>query len=213
MDQRLTNYLTSLLPPKEDWVSQMEEQAKEESIPIMDPVSINFMMQLIRLLKPNRILEIGTAIGYSALRMVEANPSTSIVTIEKNEERYVHALENIKEQKKEERITVIHGDALEELSEMTKYNQRFDLVFIDAAKGQYKHFFELANPLLVNDGIIISDNVLFRGHVVNPENAHARHKKMVEKIRNYNDWLANHPEFLTSIVPIGDGIAISLKKE
>ncbi|UJL44919.1 O-methyltransferase [Virgibacillus sp. NKC19-16] len=211
MEGQLATYLTKLLPIQEDWVMEMEKEAKKENVPIMDPVSMDFIMLLIKLTKPKRILEIGTAIGYSALRMVEAYPKVSIVTIERDNARYEKAVQHIKQQNKTGNITVVHGDALEKIEAMAAKKESFDLIFIDAAKGQYKRFFELASPMLENGGLILSDNVLFKGYVVHPEEAHSRHKKMVERIQNYNDWLTKHPDYTTSIVPIGDGVAISLK--
>ncbi|XGA29620.1 O-methyltransferase [Virgibacillus sp. CBA3643] len=210
-EEQLANYLTKILPMQRDWVMEMEKEAKEENVPIMEPVSMHFVMLLIKVMKPKRILEIGTAIGYSALRMVEAYPKVSVVTIEKDEVRYNKAIQHIKEQNKTENITVVHGDALEKIEDMAAKKESFDLIFIDAAKGKYKRFFELAIPMLENGGLVLSDNVLFKGYVVRPEQAHSRHKKMVEHIQNYNDWLTKHPDFTTSIVPIGDGVAISLK--
>ncbi|WP_026906289.1 O-methyltransferase [Paucisalibacillus globulus] len=212
MDEMLNNYLVKHLPKKEDWVNEIESQAKVDHVPIMDPVGINFLMQLIRLNKPDNILEIGTAIGYSALRMNEANPDARITTIERDEIRYGQAVENVKNQQKENMIEIIHGDALEELTKLVDEKRKYNCIFIDAAKGQYKKFFELSLPLLKENGIVISDNVLFRGYVLEPNFEHKRYKKMVEKIKEYNEWLVNHPGFITTILPIGDGIAISYKK-
>ncbi|MEN2765903.1 O-methyltransferase [Ornithinibacillus xuwenensis] len=212
MDEKTITYLTNHLPESKDWVKELEEQAKIDHIPIMDPIGINFLMQLIRLNKPKRILEIGAAIGYSALRMNEANPESEIVTIERDDVRYKQAVDNITKQQKQSSIQVIHGDALEELEKLAENKERFHCVFIDAAKGQYKRFFELSLPLLADNGFIISDNVLFRGYVMEPNFEHPRYKKMVEKIRAYNEWLANHPSFVTTILPIGDGVAISYRK-
>ncbi|MBY7143303.1 O-methyltransferase [Virgibacillus sp. NKC19-3] len=211
MEEELANYLTKVLPIQRNWVMEMEREAKKENVPIMEPASMHFVMLLIKIMKPKRILEIGTAIGYSALRMVEAYPEVSIITIEKDNERYQKAMQYIKEQNKTENITVVYGDAFEKIEAMAAKRESFDVIFIDAAKGQYKRFFELASPMLENGGLILSDNVLFRGHVIHPEEAHSRHKKMVERIQNYNIWLTKHPDFTTSIVPIGDGVAISLK--
>lgn len=211
MDEYLIPYLKQTLPRQDDWAIELEKQAEIDNVPIMDPIGINYVMQLIRIKKPKRILEIGTAIGYSALRMLEASPKTSIITIEKDESRYQQAVENIIKQNKEEQITVVRGDALEKLQELAAANESFDFIFIDAAKGQYKRFFELASPLLVKDGIIVSDNVLFRGYVANPEIAPGKYKKLVEKLRTYNNFLMQHPDFTTSIVPIGDGVSISFK--
>lgn len=208
MDERLVNYLTQSLPSRKDWVIDLERIAKDENVPIMDPLGINFMMQLIRLSKPKKILEIGTAIGYSALRMAEANPEATIVTIERDEQRYKQAVQNIKKQGMEDNIQTVFGDAAEKLKEINSENQ-FDMVFIDASKGQYKRFFELSRLLLSKNGFIISDNVLFKGFVADPEKENPKYQKIARKIREYNNWLLQQPDFTTTIVPIGDGVAIS----
>ncbi|WP_067727327.1 O-methyltransferase [Oceanobacillus damuensis] len=211
MNEKLNNYLNEIHPNEHNWINELEIQAKNENVPIMDRVGINFVMQLTRTSKPEKILEIGTAIGYSALRMVEACPDCSIVTIEKDAERYKQAILNISIQNKQDQIKVILGDALDKLMELSAQKHKFDLIFIDAAKGQYQRFFDLAEPMLNKNGMIITDNVLFRGYVADPEAVPKRYKKMVEKIRNYNTMLMNHPNYKTSIVPVGDGVAVSLK--
>lgn len=212
MEASLTNYLKQSLPVQDAWVTELEHQAAIDHVPIMEPVSMHFMMQLVKLKQPKRILEIGTAIGYSALRMVEAYPEATIVTVEKDEQRYQQALKHIKQAGKQQQIKVIYDDAQEVMQALFTNNETFDFVFIDAAKGQYKHFFKFAHRLLANGGIILSDNVLFRGHVANPETTPKKYKKMVEKLIAYNDFLVTHPDFMTTIVPIGDGVAISLKR-
>ncbi|WP_156291147.1 O-methyltransferase [Oceanobacillus salinisoli] len=211
LDEQLRYYLNQTHPPKGEWVKELEEQAKTDHVPIMESVSMHFVMQIIRISKPKRILEIGTAIGYSALRMLEANPNTSIVTIERDEVRYQQALDNIQRLNKQHHIDVIYGDALEEISKLQNTADPFDLIFIDAAKGQYKRFFELSVPLLSNNGLIITDNVLFRGYVANPESSPKKYRNMVDKIKNYNDFLMSHSDFTTSIIPVGDGVALSYK--
>ncbi|HAM81521.1 O-methyltransferase [Ornithinibacillus bavariensis] len=212
MEEHSKEYLLRHLPESEKWVKELEEKAKLDRIPIMDPIGINFLMQLIRLNKPQRILEIGTAIGYSALRMNEACPEATITTIERDDVRYQEAIQNITKLGKQDSIHVLYGDALDKLVELADAKQTFECIFIDAAKGQYKNFFELAVPLLAKNGFIITDNVLFRGYVMDPAFEHPRYTKMVEKIRVYNEWLANHPMFITTILPIGDGVAISYRK-
>ncbi len=211
MERQLEQYLIKKLPPVEEWVREIEEQAINDKVPIMDKISMHFLMQLISISKPQRILEIGTAIGYSALRMVEAYPNTSIVTIEKDEYRYKQAVQNINRLQKHISIKTICGDAKEEMIEYALNNERFDFVFIDAAKGEYQQYFELARPLLTNSGLILSDNILFRGYVAGVEDAPKKYKNLTKKIRAYNKWLVNQPDFTTTLVPIGDGLAISKK--
>ncbi|GGJ83802.1 O-methyltransferase [Lentibacillus kapialis] len=211
MDEVLTDYLLQTLPEEDSRIKELERTAHQDGIPIMDAVSIQFVMQLIRLTKPKTILEIGSAVGYSALRMLEAGPKAHIVTIEKDEQRYEQAVRNINERRKQDHIRIIHGDAIDELKGMPI--ESFDLVLIDAAKSQYRRFFELSAPLLTNDGFILTDNVLFKGYVADEEKQHSRYQKIARKIRQYNDWLINHPDFTTTIVPVGDGIAISKNSE
>lgn len=212
LDSHLKKYLLDTLPAQEAWVDQLEAHAKRERVPIMDPVSMHFVMQLIRMSQPARILEIGTAIGYSALRMLEAKPDAKIVTIERDQERYLEALRHIEERGKGAAIQVILGDAKDVLLQLQAQGEAFDFIFIDAAKSQYENFFKLSEPLLTDRGMIVSDNVLFRGYVAGIGEPLDRHKKMIDKLKAFNTWLMNRTDFVTSIVPIGDGIAISLKQ-
>lgn len=210
MNEDLEEYLRTLLPQTKKWVKEIEQSARKDHIPIMDPVSMQFVTQLIQLQKPEAILEIGTAIGYSALRMAESYRHTKVTTIERDVDRYYQAKENVKRLNKERQIEIIYGDALDILPSLP--HESYEMIFIDAAKGQYKHFFELSHSLLKNNGIILSDNVLFRGYVMNPENInHSRYKKMVKKLQEYNQFISGHPNYSTSIIPIGDGVAISIK--
>lgn len=212
MNDNRNSYLNSLLPASSDWQQTLEKQAEIDRVPIMDRISMHFLMQQIRMTRPDRILEIGSAIGYSALCMLEAYPNTSIVTIEKDENRYRQAKRNIKNLNKQDQIEVIFGDAMEIMEQLVNSDTTFDFVFIDAAKGQYRRYFEVADQLLSVGGLIVSDNVLFRDYVANPEQAPKRLRKIAEKLRDYNNFLMNHPQYVSTIVPIGDGVALSLKK-
>ncbi|MEI3605788.1 O-methyltransferase [Pseudogracilibacillus sp. SE30717A] len=208
----VNQYLLTSIPQQEKWILTLEEFAQTHRVPIMEPISMNFLTQLVRIKKPKSILEIGTAIGYSALRMHQAYPLTKITTIEKNHEMYEYASKHIFEQQKSEHIQLILGDALEAINDLGSQGKMFDFIFIDAAKGQYKNFFELVQPLLRDEGIIVCDNVLFKGYVANENKAdNIRLKKMANKIRSFNEWLLNQKDYHTSIIPIGDGISISTK--
>lgn len=212
MDNELNEYLIDTLPSQPEWVTKLEALAETDRVPIMDKVGINFVMQLIEMVKPQDILEVGTAIGYSALRMLQANPDASIVTIEKDEHRYEQAIQHIKQLNKQSQINVLLGDAIDKLQDLANQKKTFDFIFIDAAKGQYQKYFDLAEPMLAENGIIISDNVLYKGYVANPVDVPKRIKNMIPKIRAYNEMLMNHPNFTTSIIPIGDGVAVSFKR-
>lgn len=212
MNMKLVNYLSSLLPESEQWVTEMEQRAKEDFIPIMDPLAMHFLMQIIRMTKPQHILEIGTAIGYSTLRMSEAYSDAKIITIERNRDHMKEAINQINKHNKKDTIHVLQGEAVTHMDHLANEQMKFNLIFIDAAKSKYKQFFQKAIPLLSKDGIIVTDNVLFKGYVYNDGQAHRRHQKLANKIDSFNHWLAKHPQFHTSLVPIGDGIAMSMKK-
>ncbi|MFD2926055.1 O-methyltransferase [Halobacillus naozhouensis] len=203
-------YLQSLLPESSEALKQLEHEARKQGVPIMEPLGIQFLMQLIRLHKPNKLLEIGTAIGYSALRMHEAAPNSSITTIERDGERFEQAVENVCKFQVQDCIEIFHGDALD-LKNKVSQSAPFDFIFIDAAKGKYEEFFHLYAPLLSENGMIVTDNVLFKGYVADDRQATKRMAKLAKKIRNFNQWLAAQEQYHTSVVPIGDGVAITVK--
>jgi predicted O-methyltransferase YrrM len=211
LSSKLTDYLENLLPKRDEIVEEMEHYAKENNVPIMELVGIETMLQILRISQPKQILEIGTAIGYSAIRMAKALPKTTIITIERDQERYEKALENIKRTGTSSQIKVIFGDALEVASEIKDLGE-FGCIFIDAAKGQYRHFFDIYEKCLSKDGLIVTDNVLFKGLVAEEEIDSKRVRSLVTKIRAYNEWLLAHPDYQTTILPVGDGIAISKKR-
>ncbi|GGN55083.1 putative O-methyltransferase YrrM [Oceanobacillus indicireducens] len=213
MNEDIQGYLLELINPATDQVRELEEYAHFHNVPIMESTAIDFLLKQIMIHQPKRILEIGTAIGYSAIRMLEASPEAEIITIERDKQRYEEAVRFIKESQKSEQVDVRFGDALEVLEELQQDKESFDFIFIDAAKGKYRDFFDLAHPLLQKGGWLVTDNVLFRGYVKDEETAPKRYRNMVKKIRAYNQFLSAHPEYITSILPIGDGVMISYKKD
>lgn len=212
MNDKIEQYIDDLTQESSPiWVEELEAQAFRDNIPIMEQSGIRFLKQLIRIQKPKRILEIGTAIGYSALQMADACLTSEITSIERDEHRYKQAVENVKKFDKEQRIDIIYGDALEVVEKINK-NGYFDLLFIDAAKGQYQRFFEMYTPLLNDHAVIVTDNVLFKGYVAKPNKDNKRIQKIAGKIHGYNEWLVNHKDYHTIVLPIGDGIAITTKR-
>lgn len=200
-----------LVPERPAMLAEMEMYAKEHQIPIMELSGIEAMLQFLRIQQPAAILEIGTAIGYSALRMAFALPDVKIVTIERDKDRLAEAESYIKRAAKERQILLIDGDALETKHEIEK-QAPFDCIFIDAAKGQYRAFFEMYAPFLAAGGVIISDNVLFRNLVLETEIENKRLERIAAKLHKFNSWLMNHPDYDTVIIPVGDGIAVSKKR-
>lgn len=209
--EKLHSYIEELIQNRSDLLEEMEQYAKAHHVPIMELSGIETILQILRIAQPKQILEVGTAIGYSALRMATVLPETNIVTIERDSERYTVAEDFIKRANKEHQIVIIKGDALEVESLIEKFGS-FDAIFIDAAKGQYKKFFEIYSKYLGDKGIIITDNVLFKGLVCEDTIESKRVRSMVTKIKDFNKWLMEHAEYDSVIIPVGDGVAISKKR-
>lgn len=189
-------------------IEEIEKYAHENNIPIMQKDGILFLEEYIKNNNIKRILEIGTAIGYSAIKMAKINENIEIVTIERDRERYELAKKNIEKMKLKDQITLILADALE-----YETIDKFDLIFIDAAKAQNIKFFEKYQKNLNEEGTIITDNLNFHGLTKDPESIKSKNlKSLVKKINNYKIFLENNSEFKTVFSEIGDGISISKKK-
>lgn len=210
MNKMITKYLKQFEIPASEWEKELIKEAEEDRIPIMEKDGIDFIKQLIRIKQPKNILEIGTAIGYSALHMIDAAPNSKLVTVERDLTRHDRAKFYLEKNDHSEKIQLIYGDAFEKV-EVIEQRGPYDLIFIDAAKGQYQRFFEIFSPLLTNRGVIITDNILFHGYVANPTSASKRLVKLAAKIDRYNQWLSQHEKFDTTFIPVGDGLGISIK--
>ncbi|NRR01845.1 O-methyltransferase [Brevibacillus sp. RS1.1] len=205
----IDDYVSGLVPERSLLLKRLEQEAAEENIPIVQLPSAQVMRMLLLLHRPKAILEVGTAIGYSTIWLAEAAPEARIVTMDIDEDRLVRARENIKEAGCADRVEILSRDATLGLPE----SYQFDCLFIDAAKGQYRTFLDLYLPLLREGGLVISDNVLFRGLVATPEEAGKRQRPMVDKLLSYNSHLMERPDLETTFIPVGDGLAISMKKK
>ena len=190
-------------------IIDMERYAQTNNVPIIELDSIKFIMKYIKLNKVKSILEIGSAIGYSSILMASVSEDVKITTIERDETRYMECLKNVKKCGMQEKINVVCQDALE----VNLSGVSYDLIFIDAAKGQYTKFFEKYKYFLKPGGVIISDNLKFHGHVGNRNNIASRNlKQLVGKIENYIDFLKNNEEFETKFYDVGDGLSVSIRK-
>lgn len=185
----------------------MEKYAKENNIPIMLKDGIEFLLEYIKNNQIENILEIGSAIGYSSIRMCLIDNKTKITTIERDENRYKEAIKNIHKFNLENRINIIFDDAFN-----VELKDKFDLIFIDAAKSQYIKFFEKFKENLNKNGVIVSDNLNFHGLTHTKDEIKSRNVRgIVRKLNNYIDFLNNNKEFKTIFYDIGDGISISKK--
>lgn len=189
---------------------QMKEYAKEHFIPIMDERSLHMLLTLLTVQQPKRILELGSAIGYSAIRMALALPNAHITTIERDDVRYEEAVQNIHDAELNERIAIHHADALE--WDTTKLHKTFDALFIDAAKGQYERFFEKYEPYVQVGGIIYCDNIAMDGQVLHPlSDIPRRNRTMIRNLQQFIETMYNHPRYEVSYLNIGDGLLIARK--
>ena len=210
-EEYITEYLHEVLPKSDGILYELEEYAKEHDVPIIHREVKAMLEVLCKLKKPERILEIGTAIGYSATVLAKAtSDDTKIVTIERDPEMTEKALYNIERAGLSHRIRVIEDDAERALSCL---DSKFDLIFIDAAKGYYNEFFAEVLRLVSDEGLIISDNVLYKGMTATDDLVKRRQKTIVGRMRKYLEMLCNHPDLTSSIIPIGDGVALSWYKE
>ncbi len=191
-------------------INEIRTYAKENNVPIMLDDGIEYLTNYIIKNNVNSVLEIGTAIGYSAIMMALANSSLSVTTIERDEKRYLEALKNIKKLNLENRITLIFNDALD-----VNIAGKFDLIFIDAAKAQSIKFFEKFEKNLNTTGVIITDNIKFHGLVdKNEEEIESRNlRALVRKVKEYITYLKENEHYETEFLELGDGISISRKKD
>ncbi len=191
-------------------ILEMEEYAKEHNVPIIEKESIAFLMKFIKQRGIKSVLEIGSAIGYSAILMASSSQEVKVTTIERDETNYMEALKNVKKCGFEGKVNVVFQDALElNLAEGTQ----FDLIFIDAAKGQYKKFFEKYKYFLAPGGAIITDNLKFHGYVGKSDKIESKNlRQLVGKIEGYIEFLKTNEEFETDFLDIGDGLSVSVRK-
>ena len=191
---------------------ELKEYAKENKVPIIFDGGLSFLEAVIRTKRPINILEIGTAIGYSAIRMSRA-ANSDVYTIERDPKMYEKAIENVKKAGLDDKIHIIFKDALEAFDDVKSI--KFDLIFIDAAKAQYHKFFDLYTPLLNDHGVVVCDNMLFHGLVEdkdNLENYSRSVRGLIRKLNEFHDALLSNKDFDTAIYDIGDGMSISVKK-
>jgi predicted O-methyltransferase YrrM len=190
-------------------ILEMEQYAKEKNVPIIEKESIAYIMKYIKAHDVRNILEIGSAIGYSAILMASSSKEVKVTTIERDEIRYMEALKNVKKCKLDKEVNVVFQDALE----VNLTGVSYDLIFIDAAKGQYKKFFEKFQYFLAPGGVIITDNLKFHGYVGKKETIESKNLRgIVDKIEGYIEFLKNNEDFDTEFIDVGDGISVSRRK-
>ena len=205
----ITEYLRSLIKENTGILKELEDRALKEYIPIISPEVAQLIRLIAEISGAEKILEVGSAIGYSSMVFANFSDKMQVVTIEMDEERAAEAEENIKIGGFDKKITLIKGNALTVLDQIT---ESFDLIFVDAAKGQYNNFLPKCLKLLKPRGILVSDNILYRGTVAQTGFIPRKHRTIIVNMKEYLKTLSENENLTTSIIPIGDGVAVSLKK-
>lgn len=212
VEERMVSYLHSAEPGNSEILEIIEKEALADDVPIIRKEMESFLRVLLRMTKPEQILEVGAAVGYSAILMSECiSESSRITTIENYEKRIPIARENFKRAGKEEVITLLEGDAMNILKELTG---PYDFIFMDAAKGQYPAYLPEILRILRPGGVLVTDNVLQEGNIIESRFAVERRDRTIHsRMREYLYTLKHHPKPETSIIPLGDGVAVSVLAE
>lgn len=212
IDERMVAFINSFDKGNSHILDEIEKEALAAGVPIVRKSTQSFLRYLLRAHRPGRILEVGTAVGFSALLMCEYGPADCrVTTIEKYGKRISEARENFRRAGREKQITLLEGDAAELLKELTG---TYDLIFMDAAKGQYIHFMPEVIRLLAPGGILLSDNVLQDGDVIESRFAVTRRNRTIHaRMREYLYALTHHAQLETCILPVGDGLTLSVRLE
>ncbi|MDU3422658.1 MAG: O-methyltransferase [Peptostreptococcus sp.] len=204
------DYIRNILKENKSLILEMEEYAKENSVPIIHKEVAELLRFILDIHKPKRILEIGCAIGYSSIFFATVlGGDVEIITTERNPVMLEKAYENIEKAGLKDKIKILVGDAAQTLKDL--YGE-FDMIFIDAAKGQYKMFYDMVTPQLKKGGIVISDNILYKGMIASDDFVVRRKRTIVKRMREYLDYICSLEDVDTSILPVGDGVALSYKK-
>ena len=211
VDERMVTYIRSLEVPESAVIEAIEQEALRDRVPIIRKEMQSFLKVLLMIKRPMRILAVGAAVGFSSILMSEYMPEGGhITTIENYDKRIPIARANFKRAGKEEQIDLIEGDALEVMHGL---EGPYDLIFVDAAKGQYIHYLPEVMRLLGTDGVLVSDNVLQEGDIIESRFAVERRNRTIHsRMREYLYELKHHDQLQTSIIPLGDGVALSVKR-
>lgn len=206
----ITDYLRAHSTHKDEFLHELEDYAEKNKVPIIEPESARFLETICSMKMPEHILEIGCAIGYSSILMAKTCPSAQISTIEYSSEMAAIARENIKKAELEDRIRIIEADAKDYVSYIDE-DECFDLIFLDGPKAHYYYMLDDCVRMLKKGGVLICDNVLYKGMTADDAHVIKRKITIVNRLREFIDTLCEHPQLKSSVLPLGDGITLSVK--
>ncbi len=205
----IVEYLNNTLRPSEGILRELEIYAKENTVPIIQKEVQSFLSMLMKYKTPTSVVELGTAIGYSSILFASLIPEDGkIISLEREKDYYDIAISNIKKAGMEHKIKLILGDAFDTVKTL---NGSYDMIFMDANKSMYRYYFDTLFPYLKKGGILVCDNILYKGMVSCDELAPRKQNTIISNIREFLDYICNHSELETSIIPIGDGVSVSVK--
>ena len=212
VDERMVTYINSLDMGNTPLLNEIEKEAKADLVPVIRREMQSFLKVLLAIHRPLRVLEVGTAVDFSALLFCEYGPENmQVTTIEKYEKRIPIARENFRRAGRENQITLLEGDAADILKEL---QESYDLIFMDAAKGQYIHFLDDVLRLMKPGSVLVSDNVLQGGDIIESHYAvERRNRTIYKRMREYLYELKHNDKLLTSVIPLGDGVTVSVRKD
>ena len=212
VEERMVTYINSLDMGNTPLLNEIEKEAKADLVPVIRREMQSFLKVLLAIHRPLRVLEVGTAVGFSALLFCEYGPENmQVTTIEKYEKRIPIARENFRRAGRENQITLLEGDAADILKEL---QESYDLIFMDAAKGQYIHFLDDVLRLMKPGSVLVSDNVLQGGDIIESHYAvERRNRTIYKRMREYLYELKHNDKLLTSVIPLGDGVTVSVRKD
>lgn len=206
----IVEYLSKTLPESKGILKEMEDYAKEFNVPIIQKEVRSLLGMLLKYKPPKNILELGTAIGYSSIFFSGyLAHGGKITTLEREADYYEIARSNIKKSGREDVIEVVFGDAFETVKTL---KGTYDMIFMDANKSMYRYYFDVLFPMLNPGGIIVCDNILYKGMVSNDDLAPRKQNTIINNIRDFLEFISHHPQLETSIIPIGDGVSVSVKE-
>lgn len=212
VDEKMVTYINSLDMGNTPLLNEIEKEAKADLVPVIRREMQSFLKVLLAIHRPLRVLEVGTAVGFSALLFCEYGPENmQVTTIEKYEKRIPIARENFRRAGRENQITLLEGDAADILKGL---QESYDLIFMDAAKGQYIHFLDDVLRLMKPGSVLVSDNVLQGGDIIESHYAvERRNRTIYKRMREYLYELKHNDKLLTSVIPLGDGVTVSVRKD
>lgn len=213
IDTTINDYVIDHIPPENEFLRELEASALERNFPIITREVGQFLRFLINLKKPKNILEIGTAIGYSGILMLDSYENIeNLITLEIKEDSAKEAEENFKKARVSHKTEILVDNALISLEKLQDRDMKFDFVFIDAAKGHYHEYFDLIEPMLSENAVVVCDNVLYKGMVADDSLIIRRKKTIVKRLREFIDYMMQNKNYESSLIPMGDGLLVIYKK-